>query len=43
MLKASFPYPFNALTLIFARCGAFTIKQPRLEISNIKVKNLKQV
>ncbi len=42
MLKASFPRPFNAPTLILARCNAFTIKQPRLEINNIKVKNLKQ-
>ncbi len=42
MLKASSPRPFNALTLILARCGALTIKQLRLKISNIKVKNLKQ-
>ncbi len=42
MLKASFPCPLNALTLIFARCGALIIKQLRLEISGIKVKNLKQ-
>ncbi len=42
MLKAFSPRPLNALTLIFTRRGAFTIKQLCLEIGSIKVKNLKQ-
>jgi hypothetical protein len=42
ILKASFPCLLNAPTLILARYGALTIKQLRLEIGSIKVKNFKQ-